>query len=95
MAPKRKPIPAVIKGGIGPPVGGELDDKTRTAFPDEQEGYASLAHSSTPEKRDKRQLLREAHKKGVKMEVLEAIGRAASKSAPPSPPAAAGGKKGG
>lgn len=91
MGPKRKPIPAVIKGGIGLPVGGKLDDKARAAFPDE-EGYANLARSSTPEKRDKRQLLREAHKKGVKMEVLEAIG---GKTAPPSPAAAAAGKKGG
>lgn len=97
MAPKKRPIPAVVKAGIGPPVGGELDKMTRTAFPDEQQGYAALSHSSTPEKADKRQLLREAHKKGIKPEVLAAIARESeSASASPAPaPAPAAGKKAG
>jgi hypothetical protein len=95
MAPKKRPIPAVVKGGIKPPMGGEMDELARKAFPEEEAGFAAVAHSSTPDKREKRQLLREAHKKGVKPEVLAAIGRSSSpgSTAPPSP--AAAGKKGG
>jgi hypothetical protein len=87
MAPKKQPLKPV-KAGLGPPKGGELDAKARAAFPDEP-SYASIARSATPEKRERRQLVREAQKKGVKPEVLAAIGR--GESAPPSPAPAKGG----
>ena len=97
MPPKKTPIPQP-KGGPRPPRGAEMDEKAKLAFGEQAGGgYAALAHSSTPEKRDMRQLLREAHKKGVKPEVLAAIGRAggaASSSASPSPAAKKGGGEG-
>ena len=82
--PPKLPIPAAPKGGPGVPAqGAELDKKTALAFPSLGGGYADIAHSSTPQARDQRQFLREAHKKGVTPEVLKAIGL--SSSAPPSP----------
>lgn len=92
MAPKKQPPPKNVKAGVGAPRGNELDVKTRAAFPDDQ-SFASVARSATPDAREKRQLVREAHKKGVKLEVLQAIGRQSAASSPAATPAkGAGGR---
>jgi hypothetical protein len=78
MPPKR-PIPAAPKSAKHT-VGGELDAKCQMAFPETSgEGsYAAVAHSNTPDAREKRQFLREAQKKGVTREVLKAVGKSGS-----------------
>jgi hypothetical protein len=44
--------------------------------------YGDVAHSNTPTARDARRLLREARKKGVRPEVLEAIARSSGSGSP-------------
>jgi hypothetical protein len=79
MPPKRQqPLPP--KGGPRPPRGGELDYLAQHLGV--SNSFAEVAHSNTRESRDSRQLLREAHKKGLKPEVLEAIAKAGATGPP-------------